>query len=121
MKQRWLLAASLVLFVALTHISRASGASSGDMTELGRLLTHIKNLLDKIRDKRGCQGYMCGYSHMSGHAGSLAMQNAIQKIAMECAVNPNCSPRGRRRRAVTSHGSHIRSLRSLLRQGAQAS
>ncbi|CAG5133031.1 unnamed protein product, partial [Candidula unifasciata] len=71
----------------------------------------------KIREKRGCQGYMCGYSHMSGHAGNLAMQHALKKLILECAVNPNCSPRGRRRREAPTHIS----LRALLRQENQTS
>ncbi|BFZ05276.1 hypothetical protein BsWGS_08315 [Bradybaena similaris] len=85
-----------------------------------------KNLTDDQKrelfgPKLGCRGYMCGQSHVAGHAGSLAMKNAIQKKAIECANNPYCFTPARGRTVVESLGSHVRSLRSLLRQGAQAS
>uniref|UniRef100_A0A0B6Z4P9 Uncharacterized protein n=1 Tax=Arion vulgaris TaxID=1028688 RepID=A0A0B6Z4P9_9EUPU len=109
MNNRLLIVACMVLFVALIHVCKVSCMPNKEsQPEMGRLLTHIRDAIPQLREKRVCHGYMCSQSHISGHAGGITLQQALYKYYLECSKNPYCSPPSRKRRQLAD-ASHVKS------------
>ncbi|BFZ05277.1 hypothetical protein BsWGS_08316 [Bradybaena similaris] len=183
MKKRWLLAASLLLTVALTHSEFHYGYPFGPhqrfpdglpddfpeglehqdlynrhlrirawekeqarkflaegrkwylqkkVTKLLNTMKTIQNMVlecfnnpncDKIPETLICPGTRCGYTVDIDRDIPYDMYIKIGDEAIKCweAVKPSCRLPEIRKRALTSDESHEISLRSLLRQGTQAS